>query len=137
MAQCDKVVVLERTRIPEDMFLKRRYSFGGMQLGLCFTNDHDAHQMVLDFFVSLERIIPTTNAGSYHLICNGISADDRLIIYLGAPHMPPGHRSSGPWFLGFGTLGIGGLVGCWLVVSGFFVLGSWFLVVRSYRLFTQ
>ena len=35
--------------------------------------------------------------------------------YSGAPHIPPGHRRFGSWFLGLGILGIGGLV-AWLVV---------------------
>ena len=36
--------------------------------------------------------------------------------YSGAPHIPPGQRSSDYWILGFGILGIGGLV-AWLLVG--------------------
>ena len=57
----------------------------------------------------------------------------------GAPHIPPGQLSFGSWFLGLGILGIGGLVGCWLVgwlllvvgvlvgrLFGWSVVGCWF-----------
>ena len=51
--------------------------------------------------------------------------------YSGAPHIPPGQRSSGSRFLGLGILVVGWLLVGWLlVVGGLFVVAWWVVEVE-------